>query len=690
MMNAYEQRLIALYLANAAAFLHHHDPEASELAEWVADRDNRAAFGSRRKRLRRRSVEPDEGMSGRKWRSLQEALREESSAAGKARPDRTAQRLRRLARTTDLGRTDVRILELLLRYRTQPVIESMLDDVFGGGRIRAMNVMNVRSPALPAVLGLSTNTVQRRFRKDAPLVRAGLVTIDSDGDLSPVGRLSRLASAPGGAGLDVNRLLLDPAPRSDLDWSDFDHLARDRDHVERILAGALGSGAPGVNVLLYGPPGTGKTEFCKVLAERLGVSLFSVGESDDDGDEPVRGERLQELRLAQRLLARDRGSLLLFDEMEDLLSGPSLELGFLFGPSFSSGFRERGSKVFMHRMLEEAPTPTLWTMNDPRWASDTILRRMMFALEMRPPAPAVKARIWARQLDQHGIEAGADDVRSLAREFAANPGVAAGATAAARLGGGGIDDVRRGVRSLSRALGCERPPQVAPERFDLALLRADTGLARLVERLESLPDRRFSLCLQGPPGTGKSAFVRYLAERLGLEVLQKRTSDLLSMWVGGTEKRIAAAFAEARDTGAFLVFDEADSLLADRRSAERSWEVSQVNEMLTWMESHPLPFACTTNFGERLDPATLRRFVFKATLDYLEPGQAEAAFRGYFALTPPGRLASLGNLTPGDFSVVRRKAELLGEADDPDALLAMLRDECEAKPGRPRPIGFRP
>ena len=90
----------------------------------------------------------------------------------------------------------------------------------------------------------------------------------------------------------------------------------------------------------------------------------------------------------------------------------------------------------------------------------------------------------------------------------------------------------------------------------------------------------------------------------------------MSMWVGGTERRIAAAFAEARDTGAFLVFDEADSLLAVRRFAHRSWEVSQVNEMLTWMESHPLPFACTTNFGEHLDPATLRRFVFKVTLDY--------------------------------------------------------------------------
>ena len=213
---------------------------------------------------------------------------------------------------------------------------------------------------------------------------------------------------------------------------------------------------------------------------------------------------------------------------------------------------------------------------------------------------------------------------------------------------------------------------------------------RLADRLASRGERRFSLCLQGPPGTGKSAFVRYLADRLGLEVVQKRASDLMSPYVGKTEQLIAAAFAEARDSGAFLVFDEADSLLSDRRFAQRSWEVSKVNEMLTWMESHPAPFACTTNFGVHLDPATLRRFVFKVTLDYLAPEQARAAFRGYFGLEPPAGVAALAALTPGDFAVVRRKAEVLGCLEEPEALAAMLRAECDAKPDSPRAIGFRP
>ena len=113
-----------------------------------------------------------------------------------------------------------------------------------------------------------------------------------------------------------------------------------------------------------------------------------------------------------------------------------------------------------------------------------------------------------------------------------------------------------------------------------------------------------------------------------------------------------------------------------------------MNEMLTWMESHPLPFACTTNFGERLDPATLRRFVFKVTLDYLSPKQVEVAFRRFFAVSPPAGVTRLTALTPGDFAVVRRKADALGQLGEPEHLAEMLRAECDAKPNRPRAIGF--
>ena len=684
MLTACETYLLAHYLANVASGLRRRDPEAQALAGWMADKESHIRFGSpgRRRRARVRACHGDE-LSRQRFRSLRQTLQAERPTR-RPRRDRTGQRLLNLAQTTGLSRTDAAILELLVRYQTHSVFQSLVDDVLISPS--RWHDVNIGGRALPLLLGHSAGAIVRRLHGDAPLIRTGLVSVDEDGDMKAIDRLNRLARAPAEAGSEVNRLLFDVAPRTDLQWSDYDHVAGDRDHVETLLKGALERGEPGVNILLHGPPGTGKTEFCKAVAERLGVTLYSVGETDEDGREPSRRERQQELRLAQRLLSRDSRSLLLFDEMDDLLGdGLSGLLGLLFGR------RSRGneSKVFMHRLLEQAPAPTLWTINGARDVSPTILRRMMFAFELRPPTGPVRERVWQRQLARNGIEADAADVRSLAVEFDVTPGVAAGATAAARLGGGDIETVRRGVRSLSRVLGCEKAPQGTSARFDPTLIRADTDPTALAERLAGSGERRFSLCLQGPPGTGKSAWIRHLAEQLGLEVLQKRTSDLLSKWVGNTERRIADAFTEARDAGAFLVFDEADSLLADRRFAVRSWEVSQVNEMLTWMESHPLPFACTTNFADHLDPATLRRFVFKVTLDYLAPEQADGAFRVYFGLEPPAQLQDLAALTPGDFAVVRRKAEILGLLDKPEELARMLGKECDAKPGRPQLVGFR-
>ena len=690
MLTGYERYLLTDYLANAASRLHPRERAAQNLVEWIADPRNRASMAGRRKncRVQLNLPEIDESQASEKTlRRIARTLRDEISAK-ETDSDRTALRLLRLGEAMRFDPTDIRILEFVLRYKTNSVFESIIDDIFDELLWHGVP-LNIRCRALPLLLGLSPNRIQSRLLDGEPLVRSGTVSVDNDGRIEMPGRLLRLVTASGVEIDDVTSLLLDVASPAELEWSDFDHVAGDRDHVESLVKGALDSKASGVNILLYGPPGTGKTEICKTMAERLGVTLYSVGEADDDGDEPTRGERLRELTFAQRLLGGNRRALLLFDEMEDLLGDPDGGFGNI-GRMFSFGCRKSFSKIFMHRLLEQAPAPTLWTMNDARDVSPAILRRMMFAIELRPPPVKVRARVWERQLDRHGIEAAPEDVQALAAEFDTTPGVAAGATAAAHLADGDIATVRRGVESLSRLLSCGKPPQETPAGFDPGLIRADTDPAVLADRLVCTGAQQFSICLQGPPGTGKSAYVRYLAERLGLEVVQKRASDLMSMWVGETEQQIAQAFAEARDTGAFLVFDEADSLLADRRFAQRNWEVSQVNEMLTWMESHPLPFACTTNFGVHLDPATLRRFTFKIALDYLCPEQAAAAFHKFFALPPPPSLGFLTALTPGDFAVACRKAEILGGADDPEALADMLRAECEAKPDRPQAIGFRP
>jgi hypothetical protein len=160
------------------------------------------------------------------------------------------------------------------------------------------------------------------------------------------------------------------------------------------------------------------------------------------------------------------------------------------------------------------------------------------------------------------------------------------------------------------------------------------------------------------------------------------------MWIGESEKAIALAFEEAADLRAFLVFDEADSLLRDRGAAQHSWEVTQVNEILTWMERHPFPFACTTNAPELLDSASARRFLFKLRFAPLSPSQVALAYRRTFCCDAPAAILKLGNLTPGDFAVVARKIACFSERDQ-RCIAKWLEEEAEAKLGyNTRRIGF--
>ena len=112
-----------------------------------------------------------------------------------------------------------------------------------------------------------------------------------------------------------------------------------------------------------------------------------------------------------------------------------------------------------------------------------------------------------------------------------------------------------------------------------------------------------------------------------------------------------------------------------------------MNEMLTWMDSHPLPFVAATNFARRLDPAALRRFVFKIELRSLSAPTAALAWERFFEKPAPARLAEVSGLTPGDFAVVRRQLRYRPEARAGE-ILDLLEGEAKAKPERPSRLGF--
>ena len=200
-----------------------------------------------------------------------------------------------------------------------------------------------------------------------------------------------------------------------------------------------------------------------------------------------------------------------------------------------------------------------------------------------------------------------------------------------------------------------------PQSYDPLFTRADSDLAAMSRGIAKTGSAR--VCLYGPPGTGKTAWAKWLSEQTGKPLLVKRASDLTSKYVGGTEKLIAAAFKRAEAEGAILLLDEVDSFLRDRRLARNSWEVTEVNEMLTQMESFGGVFIASTNLMDNLDDASLRRFDLKVRFDYLDAQQARALLAKtaeILDLPSPDealmqRVGLLGQLTPGDFATVSRQ-----------------------------------
>lgn len=461
---------------------------------------------------------------------------------------------------------------------------------------------------------------------------------------------------------------------------DTEHLARrDFNYVEAAdLALRLMKQAKhtkGFNILLYGVPGTGKTCFAKLLARTVKLNLYPVGENNDG--EVQRNYRLQQLYRKQCLLKNVKDTCILFDEAEDIFSG----------------VHTLANKVELNRLLENNERPVIWTTNKIYDMDPAYIRRFTLAVCFNKPPIEVRQKIWHKHLAQNKIACGPEEVRGLAKKYEVPPSLISGAARAARMAKGNLDTVKDHLSFMTQAMrgGYKKAEKTnRTERFSPALIHADMDLNMLTEQLKNLGRLNFSLCLYGASGTGKSAYARYLAEQLGLDVLHRRASDLIGSYVGETEQNIAKAFARAKENKAMLIFDEADSFLRDRSTALRSWEVSSVNEMLTWMESHPYPFICTTNLMDTLDSASLRRFSFKVKYDFLTAEQVREAFRYFFGLTVNlSDVSGLDKLTPGDFALVKNKAEILGKSAQWRAVREMLETEQKLKHSVTSGIGFR-
>ena len=553
--------------------------------------------------------------------------------------------------------------------------------------------------ALSTILALPLETIRKAFSPGSALQRSALLTLELrdwtlNETVTPLCTgLTELLHRKIRKPEDVLRGLLQTPEPPDLDRSHYPHLEPHLRVLYPYLQRALDQRRRGVNILLYGPPGTGKTQLSRIVGRDLRCALYEVPVEDDDGD-PVNGtQRVRAYTAATSLLSTGR-NLLVFDELEDIIAD---DLSRFLSPSNHS----QRNKGWLNRALETNPVPTFWISNSVQEFDPALLRRFDLVIEVPVPPASQRERLLANGAPECIPE---EVIHRLARVDTLAPAVAdramrVVASVAADLPeethADTLETVIEGTLRAQGHAGLAHYDGLEPPRgYDPALSNTDEDLDTLCDGI--CRARQARLCLYGPPGTGKSAFARHLADRLDAPLLLRRASDLLSPFVGMTEQRIADAFREARREKAVLLIDEADSFLQDRRGAHRSWEITQVNEMLTQMEAFEGVFIVSTNLMEHLDRAALRRFDAKIYFDYLRPEQSWTLLcrackqlgLGKPAAKLRHRLEELNALTPGDFATVTRRHRLR-PFSTPRSLVEALERECAFKEEhRKSPMGF--
>ena len=584
--------------------------------------------------------------------------------------------------------------------------------------------------ALADVAGVKAHEVADALRAGSRLERIGMVeNLISEHNITDLADLMKVSEKLPPVLMreyrDNNELMAvftRPAARTILSASDFGFVKEDADVLIALLKNAVAGQEQGVNVLLHGPPGTGKTELARVVAQAAGLDLFEVESSDRDGNALSGRDRYRSLQIAQVFLKSSKHSALLFDEVEDVFPPISSEAAQLMARSDQLSAPSSGSvngKAWVNQILESNLVPTLWVTNRIEQIDPAFRRRFAYHLELRSPPPGAREGVVRKTLE--GIEVSEAFIAKLtarkgltpaqirtAVRFArltvgheapekqnAKSGLKVDATAMLAILQGGKPAlmeslIERQLKNADVALGnkLDTSARKTVTTYDLAMLNVESRfeIARIVEALKSRGHG--ALCFYGAPGTGKTALAEHIAKALDKPLIIKQASDLMSKYVGETEQNMAAMFKEAEAEKAVLLLDEADSFLQDRRGAQRTYEVTEVNEMLQGMERHNGIFICTTNLLDKIDQAALRRFTFKIKFMPLTAAQRETMFMtealaGNTELLTTElrtRLAKLTQICPGDFAAVKRQTDILDAVFSSDEFMSQLEAEHRIKP----------
>lgn len=288
--------------------------------------------------------------------------------------------------------------------------------------------------------------------------------------------------------------------------------------------------------------------------------------------------------------------------------------------------------------------------------TETLAAELRFVRATIPKlAPAGRRSVWIDVIGEQALDVSRETLDQLSSRYQLSPGrihEVGRELARCRAGAASpvaVADVRDVLRDLTTeairqhaqlyeaALDLDQlvlAPQVR-ERLEDLVRRVQHGFQVIEEwgfsRGGSSRSRGASAIFSGPSGTGKTATAGAIARALDVDLYTVDLSQIMSKWVGETERNLAKLFDEAEASNAALLFDEADSLFAKRSSdvkgANDRYANLTVNYLLQRIEQYDGLAILTTNLPEAIDDAFQRRVTVHVRFDAPDLDERVALYR---------------------------------------------------------------
>jgi len=387
---------------------------------------------------------------------------------------------------------------------------------------------------------------------------------------------------------------------------------------------------PPRGVLLSGPPGCGKTLIARALAQETRAAFFHIaGPEIADKHFGASEARLREIFDA----ASDAAPAIIFiDEIDSI--APSREA--LSGEKQTERRMVAQLLTLMDGLNARGDVVVLAATNLPDLLDPALRRPGRFDREIIISPPDVAGRLEILNIQSRTMSLAEDlDLQRVARRChgfvgadLANLVREAGMAALRRHMPGPIGNIVIGEPDFDVALGQVRPSALRSVEMDIPQTQwcdiagaqaAKSALRQAVEWPLAYPDHFEALglkapkgiMLHGPPGTGKTMLARALAHAAEANFVAINAGELLSMYLGESERAIRSVFARARSSApTVLFFDEMDALApkrSDRLSETTGRVVAQLLVEMDGLTSASGVFVLgATNRLSDIDPAILR------------------------------------------------------------------------------------